>query len=98
MIQTTHSCTRCESKKLKKNGTTAKGKQKFYCHACGQYGTLKPSVRYTEEKKEEILRAYQERSSLRGLERSFGVARQTVACWLKKSPAIARSKNKFSHR
>lgn len=84
MIQTTHSCTRCKSTKLKKNGKTAKGKQKFYCHACGKYGTLNPEPRYTEERKEEIIRAYQERSSLRGIERSFGVARQTVASWIKK--------------
>ena len=89
MIQTTHSCTRCKSTRLKKNGTTATGKQKFYCHDCCQYGTLTPEPRYTEERKEEILRAYQERSSLRGIERSFGVARQTVAIWIKKSPTIA---------
>lgn len=84
MIQITHSCSRCKSTKLKKNGTTTKGKQKFYCHECGKYGTLNPEVRYTQERKEEIIRAYQERSSLRGIERSFGVARQTVATWIKK--------------
>jgi transposase-like protein len=89
MIQTIQTCTRCGSKHLKKNGITAKGKQKFYCHDCGKYGTLNPQVGYTEERKAEILRAYQERSSLRGIERSFGVARQTVATWLKKSPKSA---------
>ena len=47
------------------------------------YGTPNPSVQYTPERKEEILRAYHERPSLRGLERTFGVARQTVAKWLK---------------
>jgi transposase-like protein len=31
-----------------------------------------------------ILRAYDERSSLRGLTRTFGVARNTVTTWLKK--------------
>lgn len=59
------------------------GKQKYHCKACGAYGTLAPTVRYTPERKAEILRAYHERSSLRGLERTFGVARQTVAKWLK---------------
>ncbi len=39
---------------------------------------------YTEEQREEILRAYQERSSLRGLARTFGVSRNTVSDWLKK--------------
>jgi hypothetical protein len=35
-----------------------------------------------------MLRDYQERSSLRGIERRFCVARQIVAVWLKKSPEI----------
>ena len=35
------------------------------------------------ERKAEILQAYQERRSLRGLERTFGVSRQTVSTWLK---------------
>ena len=39
---------------------------------------------YTQERKEEILRAYQERSSLRGLRRTFGVSPTTVIGWLKK--------------
>ena len=94
MIQTTHTCPHCQSTHLKKNGTTAQGKQKYYCHDCGKYGTLNPTVGYTEERKEEILKAYQERSSLRGLERTFGVARQTVSSWLKKSPTVARFEEK----
>lgn len=50
---------------------------------------MKPEVKYTPERKEEIMRAYHERSSLRGIERTFGVARQTVAKWLKKSESTA---------
>lgn len=61
------------------------GKQKFRCHACGCYGTLVSDYGYSEERKSEILRAYHERSSLRGLECIFGVVRQTVAAWLKKA-------------
>jgi transposase-like protein len=49
---------------------------------CGAYGTLNPTVQYTAERKAEILRAYHERSSLRGIERTLGIARQTVAKWL----------------
>jgi len=48
-----------------------------------------PNV-YSEEKKEEIMRAYEERSSLRGLGRIFGVSRPTVIKWLKKSETSAR--------
>jgi IS1 family transposase len=44
---------------------------------------LDATGRYTPERKEEILRAYQERSSMRGIRRTFGVARKTLARWLK---------------
>jgi transposase-like protein len=40
---------------------------------------------YSDEERELILRAYNERSSLRGLSRTFGVARNTVTKWIKKS-------------
>jgi transposase-like protein len=43
------------------------------------------SSAYSEERREEILRAYEERSSLRGINRTFGVARNTVSEWIKKS-------------
>jgi transposase-like protein len=42
-------------------------------------------VPYTEDEKERIINAYYERPSMRGIERVFGVARQTLAVWLKKS-------------
>jgi transposase-like protein len=46
---------------------------------------LNPSVPYTEAEKRQIVAAYFERPSLLGIERIFGVARQTVGAWLKKS-------------
>ena len=80
----TYECTKCGSLDLVKNGRTKGGKQKFRCNTCRFYGTLDPEEKYPPERRDEILRAYHERSSLRGLERTFGVARQTVAKWLKK--------------
>ncbi len=85
----TYECTRCQSINIVKNGRTKNGKQKFHCHDCGAYGILNPEEKYSEARKEEILAAYQERASLRGIERTFGVARQTVASWLKKSNSDA---------
>ncbi len=37
-----------------------------------------------ELRREEILHAYQERSSLRGLTRTFGVSGATVSSWITK--------------
>jgi IS1 family transposase len=43
---------------------------------------LRPKERYSAEQKAQILRAYRERMSLRGLQRVFGVWRTTVLRWL----------------
>ena len=93
MIQETitHTCPHCGSSNLVKNGHNAKGKQQYRCKDCGKSGVLNPSVCYTAAQKEQILQAYYERPSLRGIERIFGVARQTVAAWLKKSRDASRS-------
>jgi len=45
---------------------------------------LSAKERATEEKKELVIKVYQERSSMRGIERTFGVSRRTVSAWLKK--------------
>jgi len=85
MIQTiiTHHCTKCTSINITKNGTDYKGDQKFHCLDCDAYGTLEPRSRtYPKFVKELVLRAYRERSSMRGIERIFGIARQTLARWI----------------
>ena len=84
MIQTifTHDCPKCESVDIAPNGTDYKGSQKYYCDACQAYGTLSASAGYTEEQKEMVLRAYQERVSMRGITRIFGVSRPTLAKWI----------------
>ena len=79
-------CRHCESEALVKNGHAPNGKQKYLCKDCGRSSRDDPaSAGYSEQKREEILKAYQERSSLRGLTRTFGVSRTTVSGWLKKS-------------
>ena len=71
---------------------TSNGKQRFLCKDCGKRSRQNPQPNgYTEEEREKILRAYQERSSLRGLARTFGVSRNTVSSWLKKRQQPSRS-------
>ncbi len=57
-----HKCRSCQSENIVKNGRNACGKQQCRCKGCGVYKVLEPTVRYGQERKEEILRAYQERS------------------------------------
>jgi len=89
MISETYHCTKCQSTNLVKNGKRPNGKQKYYCKDCQSYGVLNPSVKYPEERKAEILKAYEERSSMRGIQRTFGVDRHTLSKWLKKSKKSA---------
>ncbi|MEI7475432.1 MAG: IS1 family transposase [bacterium] len=78
-------CTKCQSSKIVKNGHNASGKQQYLCKNCGAHRILESEKKYNEARKGEIIRAYLERTSLRGLERIFHVSRQTVSDWLKKN-------------
>ena len=85
MDTTTIRCRHCGNTTLNKYEIAPYGKQKYLCPTCGRQSREHPrSPGYAPERREEILRAYQERSSLRGLERTFGIARSTVIRWLKK--------------
>ena len=83
MITHTLFCPYCESDQVIRHGT-AKGKQRYRCQSCTRTFRENPGSRaYPEERKQEILSAYHERTSLRGLRRIFGVSRTTVTAWLK---------------
>jgi hypothetical protein len=72
-----------------RTGHAPNGKQRYLYQECQRYSRECPSSRgYSEKHKEKILRAYQERSSLRGIERTFWVSRYTVAQWLKKAAEL----------
>lgn len=87
-ITITYRCPHCASSNLEKNGTDYKGAQKYHCLACNAYGTLGEDMRaYPQHFKDLVLRAYRERASMRGIERIFGICRQTLARWLQESAA-----------
>lgn len=82
-------CTSCNSNNIVMNGFTSGNRQKYHCKDCGCYRTLKTTQHYTEERKEEILSSYKERSSLRGTHRVYGVAVSTVLRWLGKKNFVS---------
>jgi transposase-like protein len=85
MVTITLSCPHCKSDALVRNGHASTGKQLYRCHVCGRQSRENPTPHaYPENRREEILHAYQERSSLRGLTRTFDVSRTTVSRWIKK--------------
>jgi IS1 family transposase/transposase-like protein len=85
MIQatTTYTCRRCNSINITKNGTNKSGNAQYHCKDCGAYLVLEPKHGYSAEQKAQVLAGYQERMSLRGAQRVFGVWRQTIMKWLK---------------
>ncbi len=78
-------CQHCHSQNIIRFGLAPTGKQRYLCRDCGRRSRDDPgSNAHSDEEREQILRAYDERSSLRGLTRTFGVARNTVTKWIKK--------------
>ena len=87
MVMIRIACRHCGSENIIHNEMTSNSKQRFLCKDCGKNSCEYPQPNgYTDEKRGEILRAYQERSSLRGLSRTFGVSRNIMTSWLEKSP------------
>jgi insertion element IS1 protein InsB len=78
-----HACPHCGSERLHKNGHTTHGAQRAKCLECGRTFTLSPrGPRYGDKFKAQVLAAYQDRMSLRGITRTFGVCYQTIMAWV----------------
>ena len=83
-------CQHCQSQNIIRFGLAPTGKQRYLCRDCGRRSRDNPTTNaYSDQERELILRAYDERSSLRGLQRTFGVSRNTVTNWIKKRNGVA---------
>ena len=88
-ITITLKCCPCGSEHLVRDGFTRNGKQRYWCHACQHSSREQPrAAGDSTDEQEQILKAYEERSSVRELERVFGVSHKTVSTWLKKGVAL----------
>jgi transposase-like protein len=78
-----HACPRCGSERLRKNGHANNGAQRAKCLECARTFILEPKgPRYDQKFKRQVLSAYQDRMSIRGIKRAFGVCYQTVMAWV----------------
>lgn len=94
MITTTlqHPCRKCGSQNIVKNGHHRSGSQQDLCKDGRAVGVLTPQPpRYSPERQEELLSAYQERPGMRGIRRIFGVSRKALAAWIKKKSTRCRT-------
>ena len=72
MVTITLHCPHRRREALVRNGRVQGGKQQYLCRACHRHSREDPAPHaYPEERREEILCAYQERSSLWVLERTY---------------------------
>ena len=81
-------CPDCDSARIIRHGTSPQGGrrvQRFRCRECART-FLRPDQRhvgYDAAFKETVLRAYRERSSMRGIARIFGISRNTLVARLR---------------
>jgi transposase-like protein len=80
-------CRYCgQSQKLVRHGRTSSGNPRYRCLACNKTFCQNPgTAAHPAALKEQVLAAYQERCSMRGIARIFGISRNTLARWVKKS-------------
>ncbi|MAU12332.1 MAG: IS1 family transposase [Anaerolineaceae bacterium] len=86
MIQetTTFTCRSCGSPNIIKNRSNKCGNPQYHCKDCRAYRVLKPRAKGHEmHLRQRVLKASQERVSLRGIQRIFGVCRQTTLRWIR---------------
>ena len=80
---TVHRCPHCGGERLQKNGHAENKAQRAKCVDCQRTFILEPKgPRYDEKFKDQVPSAYQDKMSIRGLKRTFGVCYQTVVKWV----------------
>ena len=80
-------CPQCSSERAVKNGHSKAGRQTYIRRDCGKrfVPDAKP-VAHPGALRSQVLAALEERMSLRGAQRVFGVHRNTITSWIKKGP------------
>ena len=91
MISEIYSCHKCGSTNIVKNGNNRNGQARYKCKDCRVSRVLIHKPKYTEEQREEILRAYMEKSSIRGVCRIFGCSKQSITNWVKKKQKVSQT-------
>ena len=85
MLSTTvvHVCLRCGSERIRKNGHADNGAQRAKCLECESTFALQPKgERYDQKFRDQVVAAYLDRMSIRGITRTFGVCYQTIIRWV----------------
>ena len=93
MIQTTHTCTKCQSENIVRNGHNRSGSPQYRCKDCGTCRVLVAKRTTAHIDLDAVVRTYRERGSLRAAGRIFGLSHVTVFNFLKKSQGVATAQD-----
>jgi insertion element IS1 protein InsB len=90
-IVTVLACPHCACDNLRRFGKNATGKQRYRCNGCTKTFVEQPHVSRWQDPtfEKQVLAAYQERASMRGVARQFGISRNYLVALLKKSQPTA---------
>ena len=82
--ETVVACPYCgDTDSIRSAGKHRGGNRRYACRACTKTFCLNPGTNaHPPEFRAMVLRAYQERSSMRGISRTFGISRSTLYEWL----------------
>jgi transposase-like protein len=67
-----------------KNGKNSAGSQQFLCKDCHKSAVMDPQHQHSPTEIDQILAAYHERPSMRGIARMYHISRNTLKKMLKK--------------
>ena len=84
MVTTQHSCAKCGSEQIHRNGHSG-GHARYRCNACGHQARFVPAAAERAARYAQVEKLLAERNSQRSIVRVTGVARMTVAKLVKKS-------------
>ena len=84
MVQTTHTCKKCNSSNIVLNGKNRSGSQTYKCKDCGACRVLFSVKKTANIDMDALARTYEERNSYRSSARIFGISHVTVYKYLKK--------------
>ncbi len=82
--ETVVTCPHClDAASVRRFGAHRGGNPRYQCTACNRTFCRHPgTTAHPPEFRERVLRAYQERASMRGICRTFGISRSTLYAWL----------------
>ena len=87
-------CPKCDSTNVVKNGKNSARNQQFLCKDCGKSAVMYPKYHRSEAEKEQILSAYRERPSMRGVARLHHISRNTLKTMLQKKQSSSQLSKK----